>query len=201
MIGRRGLIILVALLAAAPLAMSGIASAQAASPTATPTPKPASNSVSSNYYSNAGGFPDGTVRLVNTSGSFLCANIYVTDKDQEMKECCSCPVSNSGTRIISVNTDLTSNPVNGVGTSDGSISVVSSLAGTGGTCVSAASEKAASQLAAWATHPDASGLLTEDEFALAPAPTSAAISGFEKGCAAIALIGSGTGVCTCGSGG
>jgi len=40
----------------------------------------------------------------------LCANIYVFDDDQELQECCSCPVTADGVRTLSTINDLTSNP-------------------------------------------------------------------------------------------
>jgi hypothetical protein len=172
------------LLAAAALLLSsyaGVASAQTA--------------YQINYYSNAPSTPDGTVRIINPSGGNLCALIYVTDKDQELRECCGCTLSDRGTRILSVNTDLTLNPANGVPSSDGSVAIVSSAS----TNCDGKAPKPTPELAAFETHPQAGGLLTEDEFT--PEPLSIAeIQHLAGQCAAIQLVGSGTGVCTCGIG-
>jgi len=40
----------------------------------------------------------------------LCANIYVFDDDQEMQECCSCPLTADSVQTFSVINNLTSNP-------------------------------------------------------------------------------------------
>jgi len=65
---------------------------------------------------HSGGNGDALLRIVDI-GNYevdprgdLCANIYVFDDDQEMQECCSCPVTADGLRTISVINDLTSNP-------------------------------------------------------------------------------------------
>jgi len=199
--GKRVLLTLAAALAAAPFIASG--GARAASPTPHPTPAAAQGVFQNTYYSNADiigaeseGYP--TVRIVNDSGSDLCALIYVTDKDQEMKECCGCLITNGGTDILGVSDDLTNNPANGVPTINGSIGIISSAA----SACNPSAPKVTPQLEAWSTHYQitlASGTLTEDEFTALPL-SSAAQSDLVAECAAIQLIGSGKGICTCGSG-
>src|ERR1022692_4405882 len=70
------------------------------------------------YFANANtaGAPDGTLRITNpgTSGGNLCAAIYVFDSGEELSECCSCKTTPNGLKTLSVNTDLTSNPLTGV---------------------------------------------------------------------------------------
>ncbi|HLW70281.1 MAG TPA: hypothetical protein VKS22_06640 [Candidatus Binataceae bacterium] len=192
--GKRGTFI--ATLAAALLTSAALALAL---PSPTPTPSGAQNGVYQvNYYSNAGSTtdPDGTVRIVNPSGSSLCALIYVTDEDQELRECCGCNVTDRGTRILSVDTDLTSNPANGVSTVNGSVAIVSSSA----TNCDASLAKTSGNLAAYETHPQNDGTLTEDEFT--PSPLSRPeLNGLQTACAAIELVGSGKGICSCGTGG
>src|SRR5271167_3381130 len=83
------------------------------------------------YFSNAhtAGAPDGTLRLTNdgNNASDLCASIYVFNADQEMEECCSCPVTPNGLLTLSVNNNLTSNPLDrGRTLNRGAIEVVSS---------------------------------------------------------------------------
>ena len=190
---KRVLLTLAAALAVAPFIVSGVA--RAANPTQTPTPKSTpATPFSNNYYSNVNveGLPDGTVRVVNDSGSSQCALMYVTDKDQEMKECCGCPVSNKGTLIFDVDGNLTNNPANGLATTDGSIAIISSAS----TNCDPAVPKATPELEAWATHPQKGGLLTEAEFTPLSL-SSAAKADLSAECAAIELVGSGAGICTC----
>ena len=77
------------------------------------------------YYGNANmGFPEADLNIVNpgSTGGYsndevgdingdLCANIYVFKADQELAECCSCYISPNGLRTLTVDGDLTSNPV------------------------------------------------------------------------------------------
>src|ERR1700731_2946819 len=75
------------------------------------------------YYSNANttGAEDATVRVINpgttslssTQAADLCALIYVFDANQEMSECCGCFVSANALLTLSVNNNLTSNPLLG----------------------------------------------------------------------------------------
>ena len=186
------------LLAAAALLLSSYAGVASAQGTPTPTPTPGfsiAGVYQINYYSNAPSSPDGTVRIINPSGGNLCALIYVTDKDQELRECCGCTLSDRSTRILSVNTDLTNNPANGVPSSDGSVAIVSSAS----TNCDGKAPKPTPELAAFETHPLGGGILTEDEFT--PEPLSKAeIQNLASQCSAIELVGSGTGKCTCGIG-
>ena len=70
------------------------------------------------YFSNANtsGVADATVRLTNpgVTGGNVCAEIYVFDQDQQLSECCGCLVSPDGLQTLSVNTNLTANPLTGV---------------------------------------------------------------------------------------
>jgi len=58
-----------------------------------------------------GGVGDNEVRIVNPTkaNGNLCAMIYVFDDDQELGECCGCPLSPNKLLPMSVNNDLTSN--------------------------------------------------------------------------------------------
>jgi hypothetical protein len=78
----------------------------------------------STYFSNANtvGAPDGTARIwnpgavQNTAGTDsldVCALLYVFDANQQMTECCGCFVSANGLLTLSVNKNLTSNPLVG----------------------------------------------------------------------------------------
>ena len=82
-----------------------------------------------NYFSNNNvtGAPHGTLRVTNDGSSEddLCANVYVFDDSQEFKECCSCPITPNGMRTWDINTDLNSNPANGVVANQGEIQIIS----------------------------------------------------------------------------
>ena len=69
---------------------------------------------------DAGGNGDNIIRLINPNGGAnanlagvkehtVCAMIYVFDDDQEMGECCGCPVSSAGFATLSVSQYLTHN--------------------------------------------------------------------------------------------
>ena len=174
-----------------------------------------------NYFSNAhnyGGY-DATVRIINpgmqgsplSSGEgTICANIYVFDTAQELLECCSCPVSGTGMRTLSINNDLTDNPLTAVTLSNGLIKIVASKGSS--TCEgSELAPDPVPNLRAWATHLQnvysqdltwrSSGMVvTEDGF------QAATLSDPEKqflgvACSFVQYLGSTAGVCTCGSGG
>jgi hypothetical protein len=88
------------------------------------------------YYSNAGETPDGTVRITNvgtnitTPGSGnVCALIYVFEPDQQMAECCGCLITPDGLLTLSINANLTDNPLTPVTLTTGAIKIVSSAGG------------------------------------------------------------------------
>jgi len=60
---------------------------------------------------NGTGGGDNIVKLINPTAAngTLCAMIYVFDDDQEMGECCGCPLSPNKLLSLSVHNDLTSN--------------------------------------------------------------------------------------------
>jgi len=95
------------------------------------------------YYGGANmGLPPAEVNIVNpgSTGGYsyfdpnapgryygdLCANIYVFTSDQEMVECCSCFLSPNGLRTLSVDIDLTANPLTATAPNAGLIKIVSS---------------------------------------------------------------------------
>src|ERR1700691_3116204 len=102
------------------------------------TTTPPADTLKVDYFSgaNTSGDTDGTVRITNpgTSGGNLCAAIYVYDSFQELSECCSCKVTPNGLLTLSVNTDLTSNPLTGVTLATGSIRIVSTKVLPSGLC-------------------------------------------------------------------
>lgn len=153
-----------------------------------------------NYFVNANsGLPSATVQMTNpgTTGATICAMIYVFTPDEEMKECCGCTLTPDDLRTLSVNTDLTSNPLTGgVVTGSGAIKIVSSK--DTGTCDPRKLTPVPSTRD-WITHIWNATTVTEEEF-LGATLSSAEVSSLEAGCSAIVLEGSGHGICTCGSG-
>jgi hypothetical protein len=164
---------------------------------------PPADTLKVNYFSNANtaGAPDGTVRITNpgTSGGNLCAAIYVFDQDQELSECCSCLITPNGLQTLSINSNLTNNPLTGVTLATGSISIVSTKT-VGGTCPLPTTLSPTAGLRSWGTHIQNSNFaVTETEFI--DSTFSAAEQGvLQNDCYAVQLIGSGKGVCSCGTG-
>jgi hypothetical protein len=95
---------------------------------------------------NVGGNGDNIIRLINPNGSpnanllagqthTVCAMIYVLDDDQEMGECCGCPISSAGFATFSVLQNLTNNwaliggPENG-DHSNGAIAIIAAAMNT-----------------------------------------------------------------------
>ena len=114
----------VALAAGAALLVSSAVPANAATLRRTSTvgassadgPDPSTNIVG--YYDigespglNGSGIGDNLLRLINPTAAngSVCAYIYVFDSEEEMGECCGCPVSPNGLDQISVADDLTDN--------------------------------------------------------------------------------------------
>jgi hypothetical protein len=167
------------------------------------TPPPA-DTLKVDYFSgaNTSGNPDGTVRITNpgTSGGNLCAAIYVYDSFQELSECCSCKVTPNGLLTLSVDTNLTSNPLTGVTLTTGSIRIVASKVPANGVCPALPDYVVPTpSVRAWATHIQAGGVITET--ASQDATFSAAEQNLLQGdCYAASLVGSGRGVCSCGTG-
>jgi hypothetical protein len=163
------------------------------------------------YYANANkaGYPDATVQIINVgtqngaagdaSGN-LCAMIYVFSPDQELDECCGCPVTPDGLITIDVNDDLTSNPLTGITLFSGDIKIISS---TGYPTCNPRTPKPAAGIRAWATHiqNQSHGSYFQTETAFSDSSLSAdELSSLASTCAAVIKEGTGFGVCTCGTG-
>ena len=158
---------------------------------------------------NTSGAPDGTVQLTNpgTAGGNVCASIFVFDPAQELSECCGCLLTPDGLRTLSVNTDLTKNPLTGVTLTSGVIKVVST-APVAGVCPLPTAMKPVAALRSWSTHILSSAASTTGaaasfaitETASQDATLSAAeLARLNSECRGI-RVGSGQGVCTCGTG-
>jgi len=158
------------------------------------------------YFSNAhtSGFADATVRLTDpgATGGNLCAEIYVFDQDQQLSECCGCLVSPDGLRTLSVNKDLTSNPLTGAKSRTGVVKIVSADASVNPSCDPTAIAPKAS-LVAWSTNiqkQSASAFaVTETTFQLGPLGDDE-LAALQNQCSFSSTLGSGQGVCSCGTG-
>jgi hypothetical protein len=155
------------------------------------------------YFSNANtaGAPDATVRLTNpgTSGGNLCAAIYVFDSNQEMSECCSCFLSPDGLRTLSVNADLTSNPLTGVTLNTGVIKIVST-ATVGGACPLPTSLNPLAAIRGFVTHIENGGFAVTETAASDATLSTPEVGRLDGECKAIQVDGSGKGICSCGTG-
>ena len=164
-----------------------------------------------NYFSNNGvsGAPDATVRVTNPGQYYgnICAQVYVFDNDQQMDECCGCLTTPDGLRTFSVTKDLTSNPLVGTVVNHGDIKILATPV-NGTPCDPTLPQLAEAPavntyLDAWATHIQnkvgSAYPITETAF------TGATLSLGEYGslgadCFFIERLGSGHGLCTCGTG-
>lgn len=159
-----------------------------------------------NYFSNANtaGAPDATINVINPgfTGGNLCAMIYVFDSIQEMNECCGCPVSADGVRILSVNGDLTANTLTQVTLKVGLVTIVSADQASNPTC-NAGAITPAGVLTSWSTHIQSAGpgvfAATEGPSHVSPL-SSSELSALQDDCTFIQKLGSGHGICTCGGG-
>jgi uncharacterized protein YjdB len=148
---------------------------------------------------------DSTVQLVNpglTTGT-LCAMVYVFDQNQELNECCGCSISDEGVRTLSLVNDLTANPLTGQPPPAGTIEIVASDPTLNPQC-NAGSLAPLGQINAWGTHIQNAGngtyQITESDFATS-ALSSAKAAYLSGLCSYMQQLGSGSGVCGCGTGG
>jgi hypothetical protein len=159
-----------------------------------------------NYFSNANGdgTPDATVRIDNPGLTYgnLCAMVYVFDADQQLTECCGCVETHNGLRTLSVRSDLTSNPLTGVVSNTGVIKIVSAAVNNS-PCDPTGNVSPKANLRAWGTHIQnkvgAAFPITETEFSDSTLGATE-LANLQAQCAFIGILGSGHGICTCGTG-
>jgi len=158
-----------------------------------------------NYFANnVAAAPDATVRIDNPGLTYgnLCAMIYVFDADQQMTECCGCVETHNGLRTIDVKTNLTANPLTGVVSTTGVIKIVSAAVNNS-PCDPTSNVTPKTNLRAWATHIQnavaAAYPITETEFSDSTLGATE-LSNLQAQCAFIGILGSGHGMCTCGTG-
>jgi hypothetical protein len=154
--------------------------------------------------------PDATVRIDNPGLTYgnLCAMIYVFAADQQLDECCGCVETHNGLRKLSVRTDLTSNPLTGVVPFSGVIKVVSAAVNDS-PCDPTSNVRPTANLRVWATHiqngttlGSFGGLIwpvTETESSDSTLGATE-LANLQAQCAFINILGSGHGLCSCGTG-
>jgi hypothetical protein len=159
-----------------------------------------------NYFANANtaGAPDATVRIDNPGLTYgnLCAMVYVFDADQQLSECCGCVETHNGLRTLSVNTNLTSNPLTGRKSTNGVIKVVSAAVNNS-PCDPTTNVTPTANLRVWATHIQnkvgTAYPITETESSDSTLGATE-LANLQAQCAFVAILGSGQGICSCGTG-
>src|ERR1700726_662561 len=157
-----------------------------------------------NYFSNnAAPAPDATVRIDNPGLTYgnLCAMIYVFDADQQLSECCGCVETHNGLRTLSVRRDLTGNPLTGRVSTNGVIKVVSAAVNNS-PCDPTSNVSPKANLRAWTTHIQnfvGTWPITETEFSDSTLGATE-LANLQAQCAFVNILGSGHGICTCGTG-
>jgi len=151
------------------------------------------------YFSNANtaSAPDATVRIINpgVTGGNLCADIYVFDTNEELSECCSCTITPDGLLSLSVDNDLTSNPLTGPPLLSAGVIKLVSATTAGGLCPLPTAPAPTATLREWATHiQNTTFAITED--ASQEAPLSVAEGkALAAQCSDVKGAGSGHGIC------
>ena len=158
-----------------------------------------------NYFANnIKAAPDATVRIDNPGLTYgnLCAFIYVFADDQQLAECCGCVETHNGLRTLSVKTNLTSNPLTGVVPTNGVIKIVSGAVNDS-PCDPTANVKPTANLRAWATHVQnivgTAYPITETESSDSTLGATE-LANLQAQCAFVNVLGSGQGICSCGTG-
>lgn len=159
-----------------------------------------------NYFANnfVAGAPDGTVRIDNPGLTYgnLCAMIYVFAADQQLAECCGCVETHNGLRTLSVTRDLTSNTLTGVALPNGVVKVVSAAVNNS-PCDPTANVTPKANLRVWVTHiqnpVNGAYPITETESSDSTLGATE-LANLQAQCAFIHVLGSGFGICSCGTG-
>ena len=158
-----------------------------------------------NYFSNNfAPAPDATVRIDNPGLTYgnVCAMVYVFDADQQLTECCGCIETHNGLRTISVRNNLTANPLTGVRSRNGVIKVVAANVNNS-PCDPTSNVKPIPNLRAWGTHIQnpvgTAWPITETEFSDS-ALGATELANLQAQCAFVNILGSGQGICSCGTG-
>ena len=161
------------------------------------------------HYANAhvAGAPDGVLRLVNdgtlsdaSPDGDLCASIYVFDASEQLAECCSCKITPNGILSLSVNNNLTKNPLTPKVPPRGVIKDVSSTPDERTKKCDATTFHEQEGIRGWITHPQkgtGTGFgLTEEELMDSFLSTAEA-NDLAEDCKVLVELGSGHGICSC----
>ncbi len=160
-----------------------------------------------NYFDRASAVragTDSTIRLTNpgSAGESLCAMMYVFDQNQEMNECCGCSVSDSGLRTFSLTLDLTANPLTGKKPPNGVIKVLPSDIVQNPLC-DPGTVSPTGVILGWGSNvqlaPGGTFQPSETKFEMAPLSDGEA-SSLAAQCSFVKQLGSGKGICSCGTG-
>src|SRR5271157_1356156 len=148
--------------------------------------------------------PDTNLRISypDASATDLCALIYVFDQNQQLVECCGCVVSQSGLRTLSWQKDLMGNPLTGVKSTAGTVSLVAADHASNPTCDASVISPSGS-IVSWSTNLAAAGnghYAIQEASATSSPLTAAQISALQAQCYFVEVLGSGQGICTCGVG-
>lgn len=160
-----------------------------------------------NYFDRASAMKagtDSTIRLTNPDSTpeSLCAMVYVFDQNQELNECCGCAVSDSGLRTFSLTLDLTANPLTGKKPPNGVIKVVPSDIVQNPLC-DPSTLSPTGIILGWGSNvqlaPGGTFQMTETKFEMAPLSDGES-SSLAAQCSFAKQLGSGKGICSCGTG-
>ena len=139
---------------------------------------------------------------VNTATGDLCAMIYVFDNDQEMNECCGCVTTPDGLRTLSIKKDLTSNPLT-VTINTGDIKILTSFINDSPCDPTAPFGNINVGLNTWATHIQnkvGAGFPITETVSSSSALSQGELNSLAADCFFTERLGSGRGICSCGTG-
>jgi hypothetical protein len=185
--------------------------AMADPPCGKPGSAPCPGTLLTTYYDVSGsiaqsGSVDNILQLINPVGNAnpefgsvqnLCAMIYVFDRNENMGECCGCPLSPQKFLSLSVENNLLSNWGHGKAPSGGAIDIIAANPDRG--CDPAAVYSPARELNGYILHgPVPVGVLAEVPLQDAGDAPNATLSSLIKGCATLTANRTGsTGTCSC----
>jgi hypothetical protein len=122
----------------------------------------------------------------------LAAFIFVLSPDQQLAECCACAITPDGLLTLSVDNDLTSNPLTRVKLDNGDIKIIST-----NLTATPSSIPPVAGIRAWSTHIQGDFSVTETEFSDSTL-SAGELKTLEGKCSAIFRNGSEYGICGCG---
>ena len=147
-------------------------------------------------FANTAGIPDTILDIVDpgTNGlAPLCADIYVVLPDEELSECCGCPITHNQLIEGGVSA-LTNNPANGRAVHNGVIKIISAtVPASGGCAASVQNPSPTPALRSW----ESPGFTDENPEFKGAGLSAAEQSFLATTCTDFVNTLSGTGICTC----